>query len=71
MPLPFQSIIDQYRDVIKVIHVAKEGGTVPIFESLGLKDSGCYLIRPDHYIAWRSQELNAERFGNYLQQFLK
>lgn len=71
MPLPFQTIIDQYREVISVIYIAKEEGIIPIFESLGLKNSGCYLIRPDHYIAWRSRELNAASFGNYLQQFLK
>ncbi|HEY3371822.1 MAG TPA: FAD-dependent monooxygenase [Prolixibacteraceae bacterium] len=66
----FQEMIDNYGDVISYLYIAKEPGTLNLYQKLGLKEEGCYLVRPDNYIAWRSQELNATSFGNYLQKFL-
>ena len=71
LPVPFQEVINRYSDVISVIHIAKEAGTQHLFKSLGLKNEGFYLVRPDHYIAWRSKEFNAIDFGNYLQKILR
>jgi 2-polyprenyl-6-methoxyphenol hydroxylase-like FAD-dependent oxidoreductase len=41
-----------------------------IYESMGIKNTGYYLIRPDIHIALRSSTLNAGYLRNYLQQFL-
>lgn len=71
LPSPFQTVINKYRDVISVIYIAKEVGTQGVFKSLGLENEGCYLIRPDNFVAWRSQEFNAISFGNYLLKFMK
>jgi len=70
-PAPFQKVVNKYTDVITVIYLAREVGTQTVFKRLGLKNKGCYLIRPDHFIAWRSQEFNAVSFGNYLQKFMR
>lgn len=70
LPVSFQKVIDQYNDVLSVIHIEKQEGTQHLYKSLGLKNEGCYLVRPDHYIAWQSQKFNAIDFGNYLQRIL-
>ncbi len=71
LPTLFQRIIDQYSDVISVRFIEYQPGTQLLFKSFGLKNEGCYLIRPDLYIAWRSQEFDLVSLSNYLQNFLK
>lgn len=71
LPEPFQVVLNRYREVISVIQIAKEAGTEPIFKKLGLINEGCYLVRPDHFIAWRSDEFNAINLSSYLQKFMK
>ena len=70
LPDAFQAVINKYSGVIIARYIANEAGTQHLFKSLGLKNEGCYLIRPDHFIAWRSQEFNAISLGNYLQKFM-
>ena len=40
--------------------------TTPIYDALGIRRSGCYLIRPDMYIAYRSAVLNVKQLQHYL-----
>ena len=40
-----------------------------LFKRFGIVDSGCYLVRPDLYIAYRSAKPDADHFEAYLQQF--
>jgi len=68
---PFQKVVDKYRDVISIKFIAFESGTQALFKSLGLENEGCYLVRPDLYIAWRSRDFNVKSVSNYLQKFLK
>jgi len=44
-------------------------GTDDLFKQFGIVDSGCYLVRPDLYIAYRSAKPDADHFEAYLQQF--
>ncbi len=71
MPAHFQMLIDTYSDAITVKHIANESGTKLLFEKLGLKNEGCYLIRPDLYIAWRSREFDTTNLMNFLKKFLR
>ncbi|HAH24483.1 MAG TPA: hypothetical protein DCL77_12150, partial [Prolixibacteraceae bacterium] len=71
LPESFQQIINHYRHVVSVIHIEKQVGNQLLFKSLGFKNEGYYLVRPDHFIALRSQEFNAVDFDNYLQKFMK
>jgi 2-polyprenyl-6-methoxyphenol hydroxylase-like FAD-dependent oxidoreductase len=71
LPLPFQTVVDENSDMISVKHIIKESGTKHLFDAFGIKDEGCYLVRPDLYIAWRGHEFDAIDFGSYLQKHLK
>ena len=71
LPASFQSVMNKYTDVISVIIIEKESGTLHLFKSLGIQNEGCFLIRPDHFIAWRCQDFNAKSLEDYLQQFMK
>lgn len=42
-----------------------------LYKEFGILDKGYYLVRPDMYIAYRSQGINTEHFLNYLTRFLK
>jgi 2-polyprenyl-6-methoxyphenol hydroxylase-like FAD-dependent oxidoreductase len=41
-----------------------------LYDKLGLNKDGCYLIRPDMYIAYRSNKFDPEHLTKYLKQFL-
>lgn len=71
LPSPFKTVVDKYSNVISIKYFAYESGTQTLFKSLGLENEGCYLVRPDLYIAWRSRKFNAISFSNYLKKFLK
>ena len=44
-------------------------GTDDLFKRFGIVDSGCYLVRPDLYIAYRSAKPDADHFEAFLQQY--
>ena len=71
LPETFQKVIEENSDKISLKHIAKDSGTQHLFEAFGIKDEGCYLVRPDLYIAWRGQEFDAIDFDRYLQKHLK
>lgn len=68
LPEPFRLVLDKYNEVISVKHIPCEPGTLHLFKSFGLENEGCYLVRPDLYIAWRSRDFNTASFGDYLQK---
>jgi 2-polyprenyl-6-methoxyphenol hydroxylase-like FAD-dependent oxidoreductase len=70
LPEPFRLVLDKFSEIISVKYIPYEPGTQHLFKSFGLENEGCYLIRPDLYIAWRSRDLNAASFGNYLQRII-
>ena len=71
LPEPFQAVIDEKSELISVKHIRKEAGTLQLFNTFGIENSGWYLVRPDLYIAERSLEFNANDFGKTLQKYLK
>jgi len=71
LPEPFQAVIDENNEAISVKHIRKEVGTLQLFNTFGIEDSGWYLVRPDLYIAGRSLEFNAIDFGKTLQKYLE
>ena len=71
IPESFQKIIDEYNTIISVKHISDEPGTEVLFETFGIKSEGCYLVRPDMYIAWRSHEFHPTELSHYLQNQLK
>lgn len=71
LPQMFQSVLFKYKNVLSIQYVAKDDDTRNVYERLGLKEQGCYLVRPDMYIAWRSQQFNAEELNEFLEKILK
>jgi len=71
LPDVFQSVMDERSEIISVKYIPHESGTQHLFESLGIKHAGCYLVRPDLFIAWRSIDFNETDFTHYLQKTLK
>ena len=71
LPHPFQLVVEEFSDVLSLKFIALDSRTRALYDRLGMKDEGCYLVRPDGYIAWRSIGFNALSLGNYLQNILK
>ena len=63
-------VAERYKDIMSIETVPYSSGTKYLYERLGIENSGCYLIRPDMYIAYRSDKPEAEHFESYLKQFL-
>lgn len=70
--LPYEIIIvaENYTHLLSIENIPYTSETKYLYERLGIENSGCYLIRPDMYIAYRSGKPEAEHFKSYLQQFL-
>lgn len=63
-------VAEKYKDIMSIATIPYTSGTKYLYERLGIENSGCYLIWPDMYIAYRSGKPEAEHFENYIQQFL-
>ncbi|MBA3648271.1 MAG: FAD-dependent monooxygenase [Chitinophagales bacterium] len=63
-------IAKKYESVITTEVIYRISGTKNLYTSLGISKTGCYLVRPDLYIAYRSNGLNANHLKDYLSTFL-
>jgi len=54
---------------LEIIPFTKQ--TKTLYERFGVKEEGCYLVRPDMYIAYRATKFNPEHFMKYVSGFLK
>lgn len=54
---------------LEIIPFTKQ--TKTLYKRFGIKDKGCYLVRPDMYIAYRATKFTAEHFMKYVSGFLK
>ncbi len=66
-----EEICKPYSNLIKVCMIPLNANTERIYRQFGIKESGYYLIRPDSYIAFRSQTLEHRTLQNYLSLSLK
>ena len=64
-----KQIAEKYTHLISYEIIPYSLGKDDLFKRFGIVDSGCYLVRPDLYIAYRSAKPDADHFENYLQQF--
>jgi hypothetical protein len=62
-----RELVDEYSDVIQIEVISFSLATNDLFETFGVQNGGCYLIRPDMYIAYRSVRFDEE----HLKAFLK
>jgi 2-polyprenyl-6-methoxyphenol hydroxylase-like FAD-dependent oxidoreductase len=60
-------LVDQYNDVIQIQRITFAPGSNDLSEIFGVQNGGYYLVRPDMYVAYRSNAFNQ----NHLRAFLK
>lgn len=71
LPTEIINIAEKYKNVLSYEVIPYTYKTKFVYAHFGMENSGCYLIRPDMYIAFRSIMLSPRHLNNYLQQFLK
>jgi 2-polyprenyl-6-methoxyphenol hydroxylase-like FAD-dependent oxidoreductase len=62
-----RDLVDKYSHVIQIEVISFSRATTDLYEAFGVQNGGCYLVRPDMYIAYRSARFNEE----HLKAFLK
>jgi 2-polyprenyl-6-methoxyphenol hydroxylase-like FAD-dependent oxidoreductase len=68
LPVVILKVAEKYTRLISMESIPYKPGTSVVFERLGIKSCGCYLIRPDMYIAYRSVKPDAAHFESYLEK---
>jgi 2-polyprenyl-6-methoxyphenol hydroxylase-like FAD-dependent oxidoreductase len=63
--------IARHQDLLTIHHIPYNSGTEHLYKTLGIIDSGYYLVRPDMYIAFRSASLDTAPLEEYGAQFVK
>jgi hypothetical protein len=71
VPKEVTNLLEPFKDFfsIEIIPLAKQTKTP--YDKFGIRNNGCYLIRPDMYVAYRAKKFDAEHLRRYLLQFLK
>ncbi|PSL44272.1 2-polyprenyl-6-methoxyphenol hydroxylase-like FAD-dependent oxidoreductase [Chitinophaga niastensis] len=64
------NIAQRFKEAITIEYISLISGNEILYKSLGIKRTGCYLIRPDFHIAYRSIGFNEKHFENYLNAIL-
>lgn len=63
-------VAERYLDILSIESIPFTTDTKAVYDRLGIRNLGCYLVRPDMYIAWRSDSVDPRQLENYLQQIL-
>ena len=63
-------IVEKYYNAVLIETIPFTYETKSLYLQFGIENSGCYLIRPDMYIAYRSALLNGQHLDTFLRQFL-
>jgi 2-polyprenyl-6-methoxyphenol hydroxylase-like FAD-dependent oxidoreductase len=66
----FVEVIEKYRHMLEAEIIPIDPGTEEVYKKMVKGDSSCYLVRPDMYIAWKSDSLNHNSLDRYIRQFL-
>ncbi len=64
-------LLEPFKDLFSIELIPFTQQTKILYNKFGISDSGCYLIRPDMYVAYRAAKLDAEHLKKYLLQFLE
>jgi 2-polyprenyl-6-methoxyphenol hydroxylase-like FAD-dependent oxidoreductase len=69
LPEDISKTADMYN--LTVTTIAQQSETKELYQSLGIKNSGYYLVRPDMYIAFRCSTMNTQHLKSYLQLYMQ
>lgn len=64
-----EKIGEEYKNIISLTKIPFTDENKKIYESFGITGSGYYLVRPDMYIAFRSNGGNVGELEEYLERF--
>lgn len=59
---------EKYNELITVHETQFMEATKAIYQKFGIIKQGCYFIRPDNYIAYRSNSLQLQRVTDYIDE---
>ena len=62
--------LEPFKSVVSIETIPFRVQTKILYNAFGLHKNGCYLIRPDMYIAYRTDKFEPEHLTKYLSQFL-
>ena len=68
--IEFSTIADEYKAILSIEIIPFNSGTTTLYKKLGIKHEGCYLIRPDLHIAFRSNQSGVTHFKQFFNQYL-
>ena len=71
LPQDILEIAEKYNNAVLIETIPLTYETKSLYSHFGIENSGCYLIRPDMYIAYRSALLNGQHLDTFLRQFLQ
>lgn len=69
IPSDVQSVVSMYDQVLEAEIIPVNPGTEGVYRMMVRKRQACYLVRPDMYIAWRSDSLDARGLERYLRKY--
>lgn len=70
LPADMKNVADKYSQLITVEIIPEDPGTEDVYAHMVTYNYACYLVRPDMYIAWKSDSLEAKGLEKYLSRFL-
>ena len=62
-----RGIVDEQDNMIQVETILLTSGTKGLYKNLGMQNGGYYLVRPDMYVAYRSNRFSAEHLKTFLK----
>ncbi|MCU7550381.1 FAD-dependent monooxygenase [Chitinophagaceae bacterium LB-8] len=69
IPKEIISAIEPFKYFISIEIIPMTSQTEILYKAFGIKKNGCYLIRPDMYIAYKSVDFDAEHLTKYLERY--
>jgi 2-polyprenyl-6-methoxyphenol hydroxylase-like FAD-dependent oxidoreductase len=70
MPEEIITVIEPFRNFFSLELIPFTEQTETLYKRFGIRENGCYLIRPDRYIACRADKFNLEHLMKYVSGFL-
>ena len=70
VPKEIISIVEPFKGLFSIEAIPVTEQTKNIYKEFGIKKNGCYLVRPDMYIAYRADKFDPGHLLKYLSQFL-
>jgi 2-polyprenyl-6-methoxyphenol hydroxylase-like FAD-dependent oxidoreductase len=61
-----RGLFDENDDVIQIETIPLTPATKDLYRALGVENGGCYVVRPDMYVAYRSERFSEDHLKRFL-----